>query len=174
MRPSFQRGGDRTSSTKWWTNQYRVLIAALAYIALETMRRTALRGTHLARAQCQTLRLRLLKIGAVVTRNTRRIVLRLSSSYPDQAVFRGSAAAHRRIIATARTQCQTTDPGNAPERRPTLPHLQAVRTAPRRPNRSTQNAAVGHSGSIYRPKLPAIDPNTTQKTKTEPFAQRAG
>ena len=79
---------DRTSSSKWWTNQYRVLLAALAYTLLETMRRTALRGTHLARAQCQTLRLRLLKIGAVVTRNTRTVAVRLSSTCPDQAVFR--------------------------------------------------------------------------------------
>ena len=79
---------DRTSSSKWWTSQYRVLLAALAYTLLETMRRTALRGTHLARAQCQTLRLRLLKIGAVVTRNTRTVAIRLSSSCPDQAVFR--------------------------------------------------------------------------------------
>ena len=79
---------DRTSSTKWWTNQFRVLLAALAYTVLETMRRTALRGTDLARAQCQTLRLRLLKIGAVVTRNTRTVQVRLSSAYPDQAVFR--------------------------------------------------------------------------------------
>ena len=79
---------DRTSSSKWWTNQYRVLLAALAYTLLETMRRTALRGTDLARAQCQTLRLRLLKIGAVVTRNTRTVAVRLSSACPDQAVFR--------------------------------------------------------------------------------------
>ena len=79
---------DRTSSSKWWTNQYRVLLAALAYTLLETMRRTALRGTDLARAQCHTLRLRLLTIGAVVTRNTRTVAVRLSSSCPDQAVFR--------------------------------------------------------------------------------------
>ena len=79
---------DRTSSSKWWTNQYRVLLAALAYTLLETMRRTALRGTDLARAQCHTLRLRLLKIGAVVTRNTRTVAVRLSSACPDHGVFR--------------------------------------------------------------------------------------
>lgn len=45
---------DRTSSSKWWTNHYRVLLAALAYTLLETMRRTALRGTDLARARCIT------------------------------------------------------------------------------------------------------------------------
>ena len=79
---------DRTSSSKWWTNQYRVLLAALAYTLLETMRRTVLGGTELARAQCQTLRLRLLKIGAVVTRNTRTVKVRLCSACPDQGVFR--------------------------------------------------------------------------------------
>ena len=79
---------DRTSCTKWWANQYRVLLAALAYTLLETMRRTALRGTALARAQCRTIRLRLLKIGAVVTRNTRTVAVRLSSACPDEALFR--------------------------------------------------------------------------------------
>ena len=83
---------DRTSSTKWWTNQYRVLLAALAYTLLETMRRTALRGTDLARAQCQTIRLRVLRIGAVVTRNTRTVAVRLSSACPDQGVFRTMGA----------------------------------------------------------------------------------
>ena len=62
--------------------------AALAYTLLETMRRTALWGTALARAQCRTVRLRLLKLGAVVTRNTRTVAVRLSSACPDQAVFR--------------------------------------------------------------------------------------
>ena len=52
------------------------------------MSRTAFEGTKLACAQCQTLRLRLLRIGAVVTRNTRTIAVRLSSACPDQAVFR--------------------------------------------------------------------------------------
>ena len=46
------------------------------------------RRTDLERAQCQTLRLRLLRIGAVVTRNTRTVSVRLSSPCPDQAVFR--------------------------------------------------------------------------------------
>ena len=79
---------DRTSSSKWWTNQYRLLLAGLAYTLLETMRRTALRGTCLARSQCQSLRLRVLRIGAVVTRNTRTVAVRLSSAYPEQALFR--------------------------------------------------------------------------------------
>ena len=79
---------DCASCPRWWANQYRVLLAALAYTLLQTMRHTALRGTDLARAQCQTFRLRLFKIGAVVTRNTRTVAVRLSSACADQAVFR--------------------------------------------------------------------------------------
>ena len=79
---------DRTSSTKWWANQYRLLLAGLAYLLLETMRRTALRGTALARSQCRSLRLRLLRIGAVMTRNTRTVAGRLSGACPDQDLFR--------------------------------------------------------------------------------------
>ena len=56
-----------------WTNQYRLLLTGLAYLLLETMRRTALRGTDLARSQCQRLRLRVLRIGAVVTHNIRTV-----------------------------------------------------------------------------------------------------
>ena len=83
---------DRTSCHKWWANQFRLLLSSLAYTLLETIRRTALRGTALARAQCGTLRLKLLRIGAVVLRNTRRVRLLLSSSYPHPELFLLAAA----------------------------------------------------------------------------------
>ena len=79
---------DRTSSPKWWANQYRVLLAELACLLLETMRRTVLRGTDLARSQCRSLRLWLLRIGAVASRNTRTVAVRLSGACPDQDLFR--------------------------------------------------------------------------------------
>ncbi len=78
---------DRTSCRKWWANQFRLLLSSLAYILLERMRATVLNGTKLARAQSQTIRLKLIKIGAVITRNTRRIRIHLSSSYPDAELF---------------------------------------------------------------------------------------
>jgi hypothetical protein len=78
---------DRTSCHAWWANQFRLLLSSAAYVLLEAMRRIGLRGTELARAQVGTIRLRLLKIGAVVTRNTRRIRLWLSSSFPLQELF---------------------------------------------------------------------------------------
>jgi hypothetical protein len=46
-----------------------------------------LTGTELAKAQVSTIRLKLLKIGAVVLRNTRKVRLLLSSSYPYQKLF---------------------------------------------------------------------------------------
>ena len=84
---------DRTSCHAWWANQFRLLLASAAYVLLEAMRRIGLAGTELARAQVGTIRLKLLKIGAVVLRNTRRIRLLLSSSYPYAALFRQVATA---------------------------------------------------------------------------------
>jgi len=78
---------DRTSCHKWWANQFRLLLSSLAYVLLESIRRLALKGTELAKAQCQTIRLKLLKIGAVVLKNTRRIYFKLSSAYPYQNLF---------------------------------------------------------------------------------------
>jgi len=78
---------DRTSCMNWLPNQLRVLLSALAYTLLERIRNSALSGSQLARARCDTIRLKLLKIGAVVIRNTRRVRLLLSSSYPMQGLF---------------------------------------------------------------------------------------
>ena len=64
---------DRTSAHDWWTNQFRLLLSSLAYVLMESIRRLALHGTELAHAQVGTLRLKLLKVGAIVLRNTRRI-----------------------------------------------------------------------------------------------------
>ena len=78
---------DRTSCHCWWANQFRVILSATAYVLLETIRRIGLRGTELARAQVTTIRLKLLKIGTVIVRNTRRIRLLFSSAYPYQELF---------------------------------------------------------------------------------------
>jgi hypothetical protein len=83
---------DRTSCSAWWPNQFRLLLSSLAYTLLEAIRRLALHGTELARAYVGTVRLKLLKIGAVVLRNTRRVRVLLSSSYPYQDLFLRVAA----------------------------------------------------------------------------------
>ena len=83
---------DRTSCHRWWPNQFRLLLASLAYTLLNAIRRRGLEGTDMARAQCATIRLKLLKIGAVITRNTRRVRFHLSSTCPEQDLFRLVAA----------------------------------------------------------------------------------
>ncbi len=89
---------DRTSCHNWWPNQFRLLLSGLAYVLLETIRRENLQGTELAQATVGTIRLKLLKIGAVIIRNTRRIKVLLSSHYPYQDLFRKLAQS---LIGTA-------------------------------------------------------------------------
>ncbi len=78
---------DRTSCHEWYANQFRLLLASLAYIIFEYIREKALVGTELECARVDTIRLKLLKIGAVITKNTRRICFMLSSHYPYQSLF---------------------------------------------------------------------------------------
>jgi hypothetical protein len=88
IKEQLQLFSDRASCHVWWPNQFRVLLSALAYVLLESLRRLALHGTELARAQVATIRLKLLKIGAVILRNTRRVRFLLSSAHPAQDLFR--------------------------------------------------------------------------------------
>jgi hypothetical protein len=83
---------DRTSCSKWLPNQFRVLLSALAYTLLNAIRQKALVGTELAHARCDTIRMKLLKIGASVVRNTRRIIMMLSESCPYKKLFRLAAS----------------------------------------------------------------------------------
>ena len=92
IKEQLQLFSDRTSCHEWWPNQFRLLLSSLAYTLLETIRRLSLQGTELARAQVATIRLKLLKIGAVIVRNTRRVRFLLSSAYPGQDLFRLVAA----------------------------------------------------------------------------------
>lgn len=77
---------DRLSCHRFWANQVRLLLHAAAYQLLFALRRCA-KGTELAAAQFDTLRLRLLKIGAQVVGSVRRIVVHLSASHPWQALW---------------------------------------------------------------------------------------
>jgi hypothetical protein len=78
---------DRTSCSRFWANQLRVLLTAAAYVLMQELRLRAAR-TSCARAQVQTLRERLIKIGARVVESVRRIVLHLPASYPFLEAWR--------------------------------------------------------------------------------------
>ena len=64
----------------------------MAYVLMQTLRRTALAGTELERAQCGTIRLKLFKIGAQVRVTVRKIWISLSGGYPYAALFAGVLA----------------------------------------------------------------------------------
>jgi hypothetical protein len=79
---------DRTSCHRFLPNQFRLFLAAAAYVLLYHIRRVALRGTELAAARCQTIRLKLLKIGAIILVNTRRILIRMSEHFVYKNLYR--------------------------------------------------------------------------------------
>jgi len=78
---------DRTSAQLMAVNQLRLWFSSVAYVLMEELRRLGLAGTALARAQCTTMRLKLLKIGARIRVTSRRVWVMLSSAYPHKAVF---------------------------------------------------------------------------------------
>jgi hypothetical protein len=78
---------DRTSTGKMWSNQLRLYFSSIAYVLLQTLRRTALAGTELEKAQCGTIRRKLLKIGAQVRVTVRKVWISLSGGYPYAALF---------------------------------------------------------------------------------------
>jgi hypothetical protein len=77
----------RTSCHAFLSNQFRLLLSAAAYVLVEAIRRLGLGGTPLEQAQVNTIRLRLLKVAAVVTLSVRRVYLRMASGYPLQTLF---------------------------------------------------------------------------------------
>ena len=85
---------DRTSAATMRANQLRLWFASMAYVLMAALRRIALAHTTLERATCGTIRLRLLKIGAQVTRSVRRIRVAMASACPQADVF---ALAHARL-----------------------------------------------------------------------------
>jgi len=79
--------GDRLSCHEFLANQFRLLLHAFAYVLMHSMRRL-LAGTELGRAQFDTLRLKLLKVGGRVKESVRRIRFMLSENYPYKVYWR--------------------------------------------------------------------------------------
>lgn len=75
---------DRTSSATMQANQLRLYFASFAYVLMHGLRRLGLHGTEFARAQCHTIRVKLLKIGARINLSVRRVWLSFSESYPTR------------------------------------------------------------------------------------------
>ena len=159
---------DRTSCHRWWPNQFRLLLASLAYTLLDAIRRRGLAGTEMARAQCATIRLKLLKVGAVITRNTRRVRFHLSSACPSRTSSAWSPPAENPDNAALPAQPGRPDAGN-----PT------GNAGPRpKPAKITRNRPTTHTGgkiSGTKPLTPAPTPEKTrQYRKSRPFMKYPG
>jgi Transposase DDE domain group 1 len=89
---------DRTSAASLRANQLRLWFASLAYVLVTALRRIALEGTELAQATAGTIRLKLLKLGALVTVSVRRIKIAIASACPLKGAF---FTAHRRLCSAA-------------------------------------------------------------------------
>ncbi|HEX5930127.1 MAG TPA: IS1380 family transposase [Methyloceanibacter sp.] len=90
---------DRTSAATLRANQLRLWFASMAYVLICALRRIGLAHTQFAEATCGTIRLKLLKIGALVRASVRRIKIAMASAYPYQPEF---ALAHARLTAAVR------------------------------------------------------------------------
>ena len=89
---------DRTSAASLRANQLRLWFASLAYVLMTALRRMALQGTELAQATAGTIRLKLLKLGALVTVSVRRVKIAIASACPLKDAF---VNAHRRLCVAA-------------------------------------------------------------------------
>jgi len=78
---------DRTSCATMRANQLRLWMSSVAYTLLAALRQFGLQGTEMAQARCDTIRLKLLKLGASIQLTVRRVWISLSESCPYQRVF---------------------------------------------------------------------------------------
>jgi hypothetical protein len=78
---------DRTSAGKMRANQIRLYFSSAAYMLMQALRRLGLRGTQMATAQCNTIRLKLLKVGAQVKVTVRKVWISLAGGYPYVDIF---------------------------------------------------------------------------------------
>ena len=89
---------DRTSAATMRANQLRLWFASMAYVLLCALRRIGLAHTQFADATCGTIRLKLLKLGALVRVSVRRVKIAMASACPWQCEF---ALAHSRLVNAA-------------------------------------------------------------------------
>jgi len=88
---------DRTSAATMRANQIRLWFSSVAYLLMQAVRRLALKGTQMEKAQCQTIRLKLLKIGAQVKITVRKVWVSLAEGCPYQDIFLRAHANLRRL-----------------------------------------------------------------------------
>jgi hypothetical protein len=93
---------DRTSTSWMRSNQIRLYFSSIAYCVMQALRRLGLANTDMAKAQCQTMRVRLLKIGARVRITVRKIWISLAAGHPAAGLFE---QVYRNLIEPVPLRC---------------------------------------------------------------------
>jgi hypothetical protein len=78
---------DRTSTHKMFSNQIRLYFSSLAYVLVQALRQVGLAGTEMSKAQCDTIRLKLFKIGAKIRITVRKVWISFADGYPYRRIF---------------------------------------------------------------------------------------
>jgi hypothetical protein len=78
---------DRTSAATMRANELRLWFSSVAYTLMTALRRLGLKGSDWAKARCDTIRVKLLKIGARVRVTVRKVWVSLAEGYPYQRLF---------------------------------------------------------------------------------------
>ena len=87
IKEQLQLFSDRASCQTMHANQLRMWFSALAYVLMTELRRTALKGTQLYNASINSIRLKLLKIGAQIQISVRRVYIKLAEAFPFKSAF---------------------------------------------------------------------------------------
>jgi len=87
IKEQFVLFADRVSVSTMRGNQLRIYLSVIAYTLMNGLRRLGLKATAMATAQVGTIRLKLLKIGALIQVSVRKVWVRMASSYQYQALF---------------------------------------------------------------------------------------
>lgn len=78
---------DRTSTHTFEGNQFRLWFSSFAYILMNALQEQCLKQTELRNATVGTIRTKLLKLGALISISTRRVLISISSAFPYQHLF---------------------------------------------------------------------------------------
>ena len=92
---------DRTSTGWMRSNQLRLYFSSFAYILMQRLRQLGLKGTELAQAQCETIRLKLFKIGAQIAITVRKVWISFSESYPYLGLFKAVLVRLQQSLSSA-------------------------------------------------------------------------
>ena len=158
---------DRTSAQTLRANQLRLYFASFAYTLLELLRRWGLQGTQLARAQCDTIRLKLLKIGVRIRVSVRAVRLSFDEGFPEAGLF-GRCWPASRAYRCAVSNCT---PGHRGEPRWSSPGALCPSSGWRGRTSGNTLAAGGPDQAFARIRCPTLRRDAIQPLQTDQTPQ---